>query len=187
LADLLVEAGHAQPAQARALAIAASGRAGVAITLAGQPEAVIARARIAGTLLELTDADRRARLGAAQELISDAASVDAAMRGEIAASSKRLQPVERRRAISLIIDIWRDLGRDLAIAPRGDGRGVRDLDRLEDLVAIGARLEPSDLRRFLDRLDRLMIAIEGYASPELTLDALLLSWPRTGSSARSAA
>ena len=187
LTDLLVEAGDAQPAQARALAIAASGRAGVAITLAGQPEAVIARARIAGTLLELTDADRRARLGAAQELISDAASVDAAMRGEIAASSKRLQPVERRRAISLIIDIWRDLGRDLAIAPRGDGRGVRDLDRLEDLVAIGARLEPSDLRRFLDRLDRLMIAIEGYASPELTLDALLLSWPRTGSPARSAA
>ena len=47
-------------------------------------------------------------------------------------------------------------------------------------MAIGARLEPSDLRRFLDRLDRLMIAIEGYASPELTLDALLLSWPRTG-------
>ena len=32
-----------------------------------------------------------------------------------------------------------------------------------------------------DRLDRLALAIEGYASPELTLDALLLTWPRPSS------
>ncbi len=45
----------------------------------------------------------------------------------------------------------------------------------------------AQLRRFLDRLDRLMLAIEGYASPELTLDVLLLTWPRAVDAARDAA
>jgi hypothetical protein len=44
-------------------------------------------------------------------------------------------------------------------------------------VAAG-RIDTRALRHFLDRLDRLSLAVEGYASPELTLDALLLSWPR---------
>ena len=188
LTDRLVGAGHAEPAQARALAIAAGGRPGIAITLSDQPDAVLARARISRTLLELAGADRRTRLGAAAELISDAAAVDAAMRGEVApASNKRLQPVERRRAIHLIIDVWRDLGRDLAIAAHAGGRGVRDLDQLEELLDLAGRVDQRALRRFLDRLDRLMLAVEGYASPELTLDALLLSWPRARGAVRTAA
>ena len=183
----LVEAGHAQPAQARALALASGGRPGLAIRLADEPEAVLARARIAHTLLELMAADRRTRLGAAGELITDAAAVDAALRGEVAPATKRLQPVERRRAVQLIIDVWRDLGRDLAVAARGDGHGVRDLDRLETLLELGARVDGAALSRFLDRLDRLSLAIEGYASPELTLDTLLLTWPHPSPLARSAA
>ncbi|MEX1294617.1 MAG: hypothetical protein AB1Z67_00460 [Candidatus Limnocylindrales bacterium] len=187
LTAVLIARGHAQPAQARAMALAAAGRTGLAIRLAKQPEAVLARARISATLLELVTAGRRARLGAATELISDGAAVDAALRGEIAPAGK-LQPVERRRAVTLIIEVWRDLGRDLAVAAQADGRGVRDLDQLEDLRELGSRLEPAALRRFLDRLDRLTLAIEGYASPELTLDALLLTWPRpTGSPAGTAA
>lgn len=177
LTDLLIAGDHAQPAQARALALAAGGRTGLALRLATQPEAVLARARISHALLELLAADRRTRLGAASELIADGALVDAALRGEVAPSGK-LQPVERRRAVTLVIEVWRDLGRDLAVAAQGDGRGVRDLEQLEELLDLGARLEPTALRRFLDRLDRLALAIEGYASPELTLDALLLTWPR---------
>lgn len=187
LTDLLIEGGHAQPALARALAIASGGRPGLAIRLARQPDAVLARARISRTLLELITADRRMRLGAAADLISDAAAVDAAMRGEVPSSSKRLQPVERRRAIQLIIEVWRDLGRDLAVAAHGDGQGIRDLDQLDELLALSKQLEAGQLRHFLDRLDRLMLAIEGYASPELTLDVLLLTWPRAGGSSRSVA
>lgn len=186
LTDLLIAGEHAQPAQARALALAAGGRTGLAIRLATQPDAVLARARISQTLLELTTADRRTRLEAASELIADGAAVDAALRGEVAPTGK-LQPVERRRAVTLIIDVWRDLGRDLAVAAHGDGQGVRDLDQLEELLDLGARLDPIALRRFLDRLDRLALAIEGYASPELTLDALLLTWPRPTARTRSAA
>lgn len=186
LADILTRSGLADATQARGLAIASGGRPGLAITLSGQPDAVLARARISRTLLELSPADRRTRLGAASDLITDAVSVDAAMRGEIAPSSKRLQPVERRRAVQLIIEVWRDLGRDLAVAARGGGRGVRDLELLEELRDLAPRIDQAALRRFLDRLDRLMLAIEGYASPELTLDALLLSWPRVRAPGRGA-
>ena len=132
-------------------------------------------------------ADRRTRLGAAADLITDGAAVDAALRGEVAPSARKLQPVERRRAVALVIDVWRDLGRDLAVAARGDGRGVRDLDQLEELLELGGRVDLTALRRFLDRLDRLALAIEGYASPELTLDTLLLTWPRPASVASGAA
>jgi DNA polymerase-3 subunit delta' len=178
LSRQLVAHGHAESSLARRLALAAGGRPGSAITLAGRPEAVLARSRIARTLLDLVPADRRTRLGAAAALLEEAANVDAAMRGEVTPGAARLQPVERRRALQVILEVWRDVGRDLAIAARGDGHGVRDLDELEGLLEVGHRLELASLRRFLDRLDRLSVAVEAYASPELALDALLLSWPR---------
>jgi DNA polymerase-3 subunit delta' len=187
LTTRLIESGRADPAQARRLAIAAGGCPGLAITLADQPDAVLARSRISRTLLDLIEADRRTRLKAAGDLIKDAAGIDAAMRGQVPSASARLQPVERRRAIHRILEIWRDLGRDLAVAAQTGGRGVRDLDQLDELLALGPRVDQAALRRFLDRLDRLMVAIEGYASPELTLDALLLSWPRAGARDRRAA
>lgn len=187
LCQVLIDGGHVQPAHARALAIAAGGRPGLAIQLARQPEAILARARISRTLLELVTADRRSRLAASTDLLTDAAAVDAAMRGEVAPSAKRLQPLDRRRAVQLIIDVWRDLGRDLAVAAHGRGQGVRDLDQLEALVELSDVLDATTLRRFLDLLDRLVIAIEGYASPELALDTLLLTWPRPGAPERRAA
>jgi len=182
--------GWAAASQARALALASGGRPGVARTLSGRPEALLARARIGRTLLSLVTGDRRARLAAAADLVADAALVDAAMRGAVAPSAARLEPVERRRAVLVIIDTWRELGRDLAVAASGardasgesgasgDGQGVRDLDQLEELLALGRWVDRPALHAFLDRLDRLMLAIEGYANPELTLDHLLLAWPR---------
>jgi DNA polymerase-3 subunit delta' len=174
----LIDAGIAEPAPARALAIAAEGRPGLAITLSSQPEVVLARERISRSLLGLVVADRRTRLSAATDLIGDAAAVDAAMRGALPPAAARLQANERRRAVHLIIDIWRDLGRDLAIAARGSGRGVRDLDQLDELLDTSGRIDAEELLHFLDRLGGLMLAIEGYANPELTLDTLLLAWPR---------
>ena len=63
------------------------------------------------------------------------------------------------------------------------GRVVRDLDQLDELIDTGARIDAAASRRFLDRLDRLMLAVEGYASPELVLDVLLLAWPRPSGAA----
>jgi DNA polymerase-3 subunit delta' len=178
LGDLLTADGIAEPAQAQALAIAAGGRPGLAIRLSQQPDALMARSRISRTLLDLVPADRRTRLSAASDLIADGATLGAALRSEVPPSSKRLQPVERRRAVTTVLEVWREVGRDLAVAAQGAGRGVRDLDLLDELLASAGRIDATELRRFLDRLDRLLLAIEGYASPELTLDTLLLSWPR---------
>jgi len=174
----LVEAGLADPGPARALAIAANGRPGLAIRLSRQPETVLARAAIGRALLALVNADRRERLAAAADMLADAAEVDAAMRGLESPPSGRLQAVERRRATSLIIDVWRDLGRDLAVAARAGGRGVRDLDQLDELLDLGPRMDAAALDGFLDRLDGYQLAIESYANPELVLDTLLLAWPR---------
>jgi len=111
-------------------------------------------------------------------MLAGAAEVDAAMRGLESPPSGRLQAVERRRATSLIIDVWRDLGRDLAVAARAGGRGVRDLDQLDELLDLGPRMDAAALDGFLDRLDGYQLAIESYANPELVLDTLLLAWPR---------
>lgn len=179
LARELVADGIAQPAQARSLAIAAAGRPGSALSLASQPDAVMARSRIARTLLGLLTGDRRARLSSASELIADGAAIDAALRAEIASTKGRLQPVERRRAVAVVLEAWRDVGRDLAVTARGSGKGVRDLDLLDELrVGAGGVHQPS-LHAFLDDLDRMILAIESYASPELVLDHLLLAWPRS--------
>jgi hypothetical protein len=64
------------------------------------------------------------------------------------------------------------------VAAFDGGRGIRDLDQLEELLELAPAMDLAGLRRFLDRLDGLMLAVEGYANPELCLDALLLSWPR---------
>jgi len=92
-------------------------------------------------------------------------------------ASGRLLPAERRRAVLRVLDAWRDVGRDLAVALGGARHAVRQLDLLEDLDAAAAGLDRLALLRFLDRLDDMVAAVESYASPELSLDALLLAWP----------
>jgi DNA polymerase-3 subunit delta' len=206
IAAFLVERGLADEARARAVAAAAGGRPGLAVALASDPESTIVRARLARQLLDLLHADRRTRLAAASELISTGVSLDggagqggsepdipakgdtpargaaparkapARSRSSIAGPS-RLQPAERRRALVRVLDAWREVGRDLAVASGGSRQSVRQMDLLEDLDAASVGLDRRALLAFLDRLDGLSAAVEAYASPELALDAMLLAWP----------
>jgi DNA polymerase III subunit delta' len=187
LTDLLLARGAAPPVQARMLAIAAGGRPGVALLLAEQPDAVVARARIARTLLDLARADRRARLAASADLQADGAVLDAALAGSVAPTAASLQAAERRRAVLAVIGAWRDVARDLAVIACGGEREVRDRELLDDLRAVAAVCDPAALRRFLDRLDAMSAAVEGYASPGLVLDVLLLEWPGRASAGASVA
>jgi DNA polymerase III subunit delta' len=84
---------------------------------------------------------------------------------------------ERRRAAATLIDIWRDVVRDLAVAGLGDERLVRDSALLDELRAASG-ISTGELTAFLERLDRSGELIEANASPELVLDVLVLSWPR---------
>ena len=94
------------------------------------------------------------------------------------ARSRPPAPAERRRALLQLLDTWRDLGRDLAVASRGGRTGLRQVELLEELGSAGERLDPAALDAFLARVDSLAGAVEAYANPELALDVLLLQWPR---------
>jgi DNA polymerase-3 subunit delta' len=230
----------AEPPLAARLARLASGRPGVARTLALAPDAVAARDEIARTLLDLLAAGPAARLAAARDLSARAGDLARALdratgdasgeapvgrprggRGRTVATSGRasssVEPTEpgpsgddgdddaapvasasaadRRRAVSSVIGIWRDLVRDLLLVRLGDERQVRDLGLLDDLRAAATRLGTSPdsaeanrmspanpdavLAGFLARLDAVGELVEANARPELALDSLLLGWQRT--------
>ena len=196
ISSLLVERGAVDAARAGHLAGASGGRPGVALALAARPDAVLALGRLARQLLDLLGADRRTRLAAVSDLVAEGATLDGMLRGEVAADegdesdegdaipaggprrgARKPSPVERRRAAQRVLSTWREVGRDLAVAVGGGRRGIRRLDLLEDLEAAAPQVQAARLLRFLDRLDGLTAAIDGYASPELVLDVLVLAWP----------
>ena len=85
---------------------------------------------------------------------------------------------DRRRAVAWLIEAWRLVARDLAIAPLVGPAGVHDATLLEDLGSVGSRLAPGAISAFLERLVRAGQALEVNASPELVVDVLALAWPR---------
>jgi hypothetical protein len=106
----------------------------------------------------------------------DAAPDDAAVRDTRAPAS------ERRRAAAQIVEIWRDLTRDLVLVGLGEERRLRDPAMLDDLRA-STELTATQLGPFLARLDRTAELIDANVSPELALDVLLLAWPRRAAAA----
>ncbi|HEY0443453.1 MAG TPA: DNA polymerase III subunit [Candidatus Limnocylindrales bacterium] len=93
-------------------------------------------------------------------------------------ASKRAPVAERRRAAVLLVELWRDVARDLAVVQLGDLQRVRDPGLLDDLSAASANLEPGAAATFLDRLTRAGELLEANVSPELVVDGLVLAWPR---------
>ena len=101
------------------------------------------------------------------------------MRGELAATGRAAAAVERRRALAALIDAWRDLARDLAVAARGDGRAVRDRDQLPSSRTVAAPPRPASAACASSTASTGSgWRSRAYANPELVLDALLLAWPR---------
>lgn len=202
IAELIEETGLADRARGAALARLAGGRPGLALALARRPEAVLAQARLARTLLDLVTADRRRRLSVQSGLLEDGVTLAAAAAGTAedaeamaaeaakparkraastageSAGSRRPSPAERRAAVAEIVAVWRDVARDLAVAARGGRRELNQHELLDDLVRIGETVDPDSVARFLVRLDGAGRALDQYANPELCLDTLLLEWPR---------
>jgi hypothetical protein len=173
----------------------AGGRPGVALAYAAAPDAVVARAEIGRTLLDLLAAPRARRLAVVRQLLVDAATLAALLHGGVrpepppavaapdadGATARRAPVTERRRAALLLVDIWRLVARDLAIAA-GDARAVREVGLLDDLTAAASRLPDGAAAAFLDRLTRAGELLEANVSPDLVMDGLALAWPRTGTS-----
>jgi hypothetical protein len=189
IAELLAERGLADASRAAALARLAGGRPGVAMALATQPEATVVQSRLAGQLLDLLGADRRRRLTAPPELLSDAAELLRATAGRpdddekptrrTGSGAAKISPAERRAAAGQLLAVWREVARDLAVATRGGGRELRQHELLDDLAVAGKKVDPAAAAGFLDRLESVSRALDAYANPELAVDALLLAWPTT--------
>jgi hypothetical protein len=81
------------------------------------------------------------------------------------------------------VTVWKDVCRDLAVAARGGTRELKRMDLVDELVRAGATVDADDAARFLVRLDAAARALDAYANPELTLDSLLIDWPRARAAA----
>lgn len=89
----------------------------------------------------------------------------------------RTPAAERRKAAALVIGIWRDVARDVALVRLGEERRLRDPALLDDLRSAAAALAGADVAAFLARLDDTAELLENNVSPELAIDALVLAWP----------
>ena len=84
----------------------------------------------------------------------------------------------RRAAALHVLEAWRAIARDLALASRGATAELRQRELIDELLAATADVDAARLGSFLERLDGAARAIDAYANPELMLDALLIEWPR---------
>ena len=85
---------------------------------------------------------------------------------------------DRRRAMTQLLAVWRDLARDLVLAERGARQSVRDTALLEELELAARDLPPGAASEFLASIAEADGLVVGNVSPELVLDVLLLRWPR---------
>lgn len=200
-AILAAEAGTDAPAAAR-LARVAGGRPGIALAYARAPGAVTIRDEIARGLLDLGGRRRAERLMTIRDLLARAGDLvrnldgtpnaprskrgaktdaDVAAPDSIVAEegpSVRAPAAERRRAALVLLAIWREVVRDLALVERGATRLVRGTDLLDDYETTVAARSSSMDDGFLRRLGRSGELLENNVSPELALDALALAWGR---------
>jgi hypothetical protein len=200
VADIVSQRTGVDELRAEALGRLSGGMVGVALELAARPELLLARDRIARTLLDLVAADRRSRLTAAADLLADGGELASGIAPEAAGESgsadgagaadsgeadvspaarnrsPRSTPAERRGAVVQVLAIWREVARDLALAARGAAAELRQRELVEELIAVAKQVEPGRMAQFTERLDDLSRAIDAYANPELVLDALLLEW-----------
>ena len=90
----------------------------------------------------------------------------------------KVSAAERRRALAVLLDAWRDIARDLALAQAGSPRTVRDVALMEELDAAARDLPDGAAASALARLLRASELLDANVAPELVLDVLLVRWPR---------
>lgn len=102
---------------------------------------------------------------------------------EPAESGRRAPAAERRRAAGQLIEIWREVARDLAVVRLGQPGQVRDITLLDELVAAAEGLDQAAAPRFLGRLARAGELLDVNVGPELLVDDLVIAWRPRGAAA----
>ncbi len=161
LIDLLAEGPAARLAAAKSLQIRAGELATVLEAAVAEEPAV-------------EPASRRLRV---RPLDGSSEAPDGEDEGDAADVPAKTSAKDRRRAMAQLIEVWRDVARDLALAERGARRSVRDPVLLEELEAAASELPAAAASAFLARIAEADALVKGNVSPELLLDVLLLHWP----------
>jgi hypothetical protein len=89
----------------------------------------------------------------------------------------RTPATERRRGVEILLGLWAEVARDLALVEAGGLRSVRDTVLLEELVAVSSVISAGSAVAFLERVARAAELLDSNVSPELILDSLVLAWP----------
>ncbi len=103
--------------------------------------------------------------------------------GDVGATGGKASPAQRRRAATVLFDVWRDVARDLAVVGLGDATHLHASDLLEEMERVSSHLPPGSVGRFLAGLDRAGRLLDANANPELAADVLALRWPRAAAAA----
>lgn len=182
LARTLLDLLDARPArrlvamrEALPIAIAMS----TALEAAATPPAAATEAADAGPTTG-RGARRSAKGAAATRPTTSAAPEDepAADAPEEPAVGRAIPAPLRRKAAEIIVSVWTDVARDLALAGSGGLASVRDPDLIEELSAAAAELPDGAAAAALATTERAAMLLAANASPELVLDVLALDWPR---------
>jgi DNA polymerase III subunit delta' len=111
----------------------------------------------------------------------DAASDDGA--DDALSAPARTPATERRRGVEILLGLWADVARDLALVEAGGARSVRDTVLLEELVTVASAIPAGSAVAFLERVARAAELLDSNVSPELILDSVVLGWPRRAAAA----
>ncbi len=105
------------------------------------------------------------------------ADADATDEIEGSVTAPKTPATDRRRGVEMIVGLWADVARDLALIETGGARSVRDTVMLEELGVVAGTIGPGAAVAFLRRTARAAELLASNVSPELVLDALVLAWP----------
>ena len=114
---------------------------------------------------------------------SSGVAADAAEEPVAGDAGAKVSAAERRRALALLLDLWREVARDLACAQRGAPASIRDVALLEEVEGAARWLRPGAAGEALARLVRAGELLEVNVTPELVLDVLLIRWPHAEAAA----
>ena len=77
----------------------------------------------------------------------------------------------------MLLSVWVDVARDLALVGAGERSSLRDPGLLEELEGVARDVRTNELAAFLDRLARAGELLDVNVAPELLVDSLVLAWP----------
>jgi hypothetical protein len=181
LTEWLVSTQGLPEAMAGTVARLAEGRMGRAVTLAGEP----GRGRIEWRrttqqeLLALLERGRSERMAAVRELLGDTArQLPATPTPDPPPEPGTRAPTVVQRAAALVLlDVWIDLARDLALAAAGTPELAVSSELVPDLGGQASRAEAWTWATATLALEHVREGVEESVSPRLALEVAMLSWP----------